>query len=92
MDFFIPIEIKSSWLEEAFGSFLSAPQGCLLPCSTEESISLNVKRYLINYPVSMSIGRQYFVFLFHQGTEQPHQGDMNNSTSTNMFLIHKNKF
>jgi hypothetical protein len=25
----------------------------------------------------MSMGRQYFVFLFHQGTEQPHQSDMN---------------
>jgi hypothetical protein len=52
----------------------------------------NVKRYLINYPVFMSMGRQYFVFLFRQGIEQPHQGDMNNSISTNMFLIHKNKF
>ena len=35
------------------------------------------------------MGRQYFVFLFRRGTEQPHQGDMNNSTSPNMFLIHK---
>jgi hypothetical protein len=40
----------------------------------------------------MSMGRQYFVFLLRQGTEQPHQGDMNNSTSMTMFLIHKNKF
>jgi hypothetical protein len=30
----------------------------------------------------MSMGRQYFVFLFHQSTERLHQGDMNNSTST----------
>ena len=38
------------------------------------------------------MGRQYFAFLFRQGTEQePHQGDMNNSTSPNMFLI-KNKY
>ena len=35
------------------------------------------------------MGRQYFVFLFRLGTEQPHQGDMNNSNSPNMFLIHK---
>jgi hypothetical protein len=52
----------------------------------------NVKHYLINNLVSMSMGRRYFVFLFHQGTEQPHQGDVNNSTSTNMLPIHKNKF
>ena len=38
------------------------------------------------------MGRQCFVFLFRRGTEQPHQGDMNISTSPNMFLIHKNKF
>ena len=38
------------------------------------------------------MGRQYFVFLIRRGTEQPHQGDMNNSTLPNMFLIHKNKF
>ena len=35
------------------------------------------------------MGRQYCVFLFCRGTEQPHQGDMNNSNSPNMFLIHK---
>ena len=35
------------------------------------------------------MGRQYFVFLFRRGTEQPHQGDMNNATSPKMFLIHK---
>ncbi len=48
-----------------------------------------LKCYLINYPYLSDYGRQYFVFLFHRGTEQLHQGDMNNSTSPNMFLIHK---
>jgi hypothetical protein len=40
----------------------------------------NVKRYLINYPHLSDYGQTYFVFLFRRGTEQPHQGDMNNST------------
>jgi hypothetical protein len=35
------------------------------------------------------MGRQYFVFLFRRGTEQPHQDNMYNSTSPNIFLIHK---
>jgi hypothetical protein len=35
------------------------------------------------------MGRQYFVFLFHQGTEQPHQGDVNNLMS---FLIHPKRY
>jgi hypothetical protein len=35
------------------------------------------------------MGSIYFVFLFRRGTEQPRQGDMNNSTSPNMFPIHK---
>ncbi len=43
-----------------------------------------------NSPVQpLIMGRQYFVFLFRRGTEQPRQGDMNNSTSPNMFPIHK---
>jgi hypothetical protein len=25
------------------------------------------------------MGRHFFVFLFRQGTEQPHQGDVNNT-------------
>jgi hypothetical protein len=49
----------------------------------------NVKRYLINYPHLSDYGQTIFVFLFHRGTEQPHQGDMKNSTSPNMFIIHK---
>ncbi len=37
----------------------------------------NVKCYLINKLLSMIINGQNYVFLFRQGTEQPHQGDMN---------------
>ena len=50
---------------------------------------LNVKRYLINYPYLLIMGRQYFVFLFRRGTEQPHQGDVNNIPS---FLIHPRRY
>ncbi len=39
-DFFIPVEIKLSKLEEAFETSISAPQGCLLPFWIEVSISL----------------------------------------------------
>ena len=49
-----------------------------------------LKRYLRNYPHLSDYGQTIFVFLFRRGTEQPHQGDMNNSTSPNMFLINKN--
>ena len=35
------------------------------------------------------MGRQYFVFLFRQGTEQPHQGDVNNKMP---FLIHQKRY
>jgi hypothetical protein len=35
------------------------------------------------------MGGEYFVFLFHQGTEQPHQGDVNNIPS---FLIHPRRY
>jgi hypothetical protein len=35
------------------------------------------KRYLINHLISTMLSGQYFVFLFHQGTERPHQGNMN---------------
>ena len=35
------------------------------------------------------MGRQYFVFLFRQRTEQPHQGDVNNIPS---FLIHPRRY
>ncbi len=52
-------------------------------------LPLNVKRYLINYPYLLIMGRQYFVFLFRQGTEQPHQGDVNNILS---FLIHPRRY
>ena len=48
---------------------------CLLPAQ-------KVKRYLINHLIIMILSRQCFVFLFHQGTEQLHQGDRNNSTLT----------
>ena len=37
----------------------------------------NVKRYLINHLISMMSSRQCFVFLFCQGTEQLHQGNVN---------------
>jgi hypothetical protein len=36
----------------------------------------------INHLLSTILGGQYFIFLFHQSTEQPHQGNMSNSTST----------
>ena len=48
-----------------------------------------IKRYLINYPFLLIMGRQYFVFLVRQGTEQPHQGDVNNISS---FLIHPRRY
>jgi hypothetical protein len=48
-----------------------------------------LKRYLINYPHLSDYGQTIFVFLFRRGTEHQHQGDMNNSTTPNMFLIHK---
>ncbi len=35
------------------------------------------------------MGRQSFVFLFRQGTEQPHQGDVNNTVP---FLIHPKRY
>jgi hypothetical protein len=35
------------------------------------------------------MGRQYFVFLFRQGTEQPHQGDMDIILS---FLINPKRY
>ncbi len=38
---------------------------------------LNVKRYLINHLISMMLSGRCCVFLFHQGTERPHQGDVN---------------
>jgi hypothetical protein len=40
------------------------------------------KCYLINHLLSTILGGQYCAYLFHQLTEQPHQGDMNNPTST----------
>ncbi len=43
----------------------------------DHAISLNVKHYLINHLISMMLSGRCFVFLFHQGTEQPHQGDVN---------------
>jgi hypothetical protein len=36
-----------------------------------------LKRYLINHLISMMLSGQCFVFLFRQGTERPHQGDVN---------------
>ena len=42
----------------------------------------NAKRYFLNHQLWTILGRLYFVFLFHQQTEQPHQGNMNNATST----------
>ena len=48
-----------------------------------------LKRYIINYPYLLIMGGEYFVFLFHQGTEQPHQGDVNNIPS---FLIHPRRY
>ena len=39
------------------------------------------ERYLINHLLSTILGGGCFVVLFRQSTEQPHQGDMNNSTS-----------
>ena len=35
------------------------------------------------------MGRQYFVFLFRRGTEQTHQGDVNNIMP---FLIHPKRY
>ncbi len=47
----------------------------------EGEAHLNVKRYLKKITlIYLIMGRQYFVFLFRRGTEQPHQGDMNTST------------
>ncbi len=36
-----------------------------------------LKRYLINHLISTMLSGQCFVFRFRQGTEQPHQGNMN---------------
>jgi hypothetical protein len=36
-----------------------------------------LKRYLINHLISMMLSGQCFVFLFRQGTERPHQGNVN---------------
>ncbi len=36
-----------------------------------------LKRYLINHLISMMLSGQCFVFFFRQGTERPHQGDVN---------------
>jgi hypothetical protein len=49
----------------------------------------NVKRYLINYPYLSDYGQTLFVFLFRRGTEQPHQGDVNNIMP---FLIHPKRY
>ena len=48
-----------------------------------------LKLYLINYPYLLIMGRQCFVFLFHGGTEQSHQGNKNNIMS---FLIHPKRY
>ncbi len=45
------------------------------------AIALNNKCYLINQLLPMIINGQNFVFLFRQGAEQPHQGDMNTSVA-----------
>jgi hypothetical protein len=49
------------------------------PCvgHLEVALHIKVKRYLINHLISMMLSGQCFVFLFRQGTEQPHQGDVN---------------
>jgi hypothetical protein len=36
-----------------------------------------LKLYLINHLIPTMLSGRCFVFLFHQGTEQPHQGNMN---------------
>ena len=38
---------------------------------------LNITRYFINHLISTMLSGQCFVFLFCQGTEQPHQGNVN---------------
>ena len=51
--------------------------------SPQTNPCLNVKRYLINHLSSTRIiGGQGVVFLFRRLTAQPHQGNMNNPTST----------
>ncbi len=40
-----------------------------------------LKRYLINHLISMMLSGQCFVFLFCQGTERPHQGDVKNGVA-----------
>jgi hypothetical protein len=46
--------------------------------TSKKSIVLeNFKHYIINHLLSMILGGQCFVFLFHQGTEQPHPGNLN---------------
>jgi hypothetical protein len=52
-------------------------------------LNVNVNVILINYPYLLIMGRQYFVFLFRRGTEQPRQGDVNNIPS---FLIHPRRY
>jgi hypothetical protein len=63
---------------------LSLLSMCGCPCCCQAGVVAlkKVKTLLNELPnFYMSMGRQYFVFLFCQWTEQPHQGNMNNSTS-----------
>jgi hypothetical protein len=48
-----------------------------------------LKGYLINYPYLSDYGQTTFFFLFRQGTEQLHQGDVNNIVP---FLIHPKRY
>ncbi len=48
-----------------------------------------LKRYLINHLISAMLSEQCFVFLFRQGTEQLHQGGMNQEK---LFLIQPKKY
>ncbi len=40
-------------------------------------LNKRLKRYLIHHLISMMLSGQCFVFLFRQGTERPHKGDVN---------------
>ncbi len=51
-------------------------------CVGQPWLWVNIKRYLINYPHLFDYGQTIFCLSFSSLTKQPHQGDMNNPTST----------
>lgn len=72
-----PYHITAALIGQAIWSYLDIRISlkvqatlCCLKLYTHQ----NVKRYLINHLLFTILSVQYFVLLFHWGTEQPHQG------------------